>query len=87
MRYPVIAGRFWPLRQPGDWLSGRAPRSHRGGRWFDSTIAHTGQRPVAISRTAFLLPRTAQEYSNVQPSSCWPSRLSALLVLAEGTSL
>src|SRR5579875_3344019 len=25
----------------GDWLSGRAPRSHRGGQWFDPTIAHT----------------------------------------------
>src|SRR5665647_2527613 len=24
----------------GDWLSGRAPRSHRGGRWFESSIAH-----------------------------------------------
>lgn len=24
----------------GDWLSGRAPRSHRGGRQFDSVIAH-----------------------------------------------
>src|SRR5689334_18625126 len=27
-------------RDAGDWLSGRAPRSHRGGRWFDPTIAH-----------------------------------------------
>ena len=25
---------------PGDWLSGRAPRSHRGGHWFDPSIAH-----------------------------------------------
>ena len=24
----------------GDWLSGRAPRSHRGGHWFDPSIAH-----------------------------------------------
>jgi hypothetical protein len=33
---------------PGDWLSGRAPRSHRGGHWFDPSIAHqvlAGQRP------------------------------------------
>jgi hypothetical protein len=36
----------------GDWLSGRAPRSHRGGHWFDPSIAHRckadvrpGQRP------------------------------------------
>ena len=27
---------------PGDWLSGRAPRSHRGGHWFDPSIAHPG---------------------------------------------
>src|SRR5215475_7144135 len=26
----------------GDWLSGRAPRSHRGGHWFDPSIAHHG---------------------------------------------
>ena len=25
----------------GDWLSGRAPRSHRGGHWFDPSIAHS----------------------------------------------
>lgn len=24
----------------GDWLSGRASRSHRGGRRFESVIAH-----------------------------------------------
>jgi hypothetical protein len=35
------------LRRPddaadtGDWLSGRAPRSHRGGHWFDPSIAHS----------------------------------------------
>ena len=29
---------------PGDWLSGRAPRSHRGGHWFDPSIAHPGQQ-------------------------------------------
>jgi uncharacterized protein YchJ len=28
----------------GDWLSGRAPRSHRGGHWFESSIAHHEQR-------------------------------------------
>ena len=38
------------VRDPaaGDWLSGRAPRSHRGGHWFDPSIAHPAQRPVAI---------------------------------------
>ena len=29
-----------PALAPGDWLSGRAPRSHRGGHWFDPSIAH-----------------------------------------------
>jgi hypothetical protein len=30
-----------PSRAAGDWLSGRAPRSHRGGHWFDPSIAHS----------------------------------------------
>src|SRR5437764_1876763 len=29
-----------PAPAAGDWLSGRAPRSHRGGHWFDPSIAH-----------------------------------------------
>src|ERR1700685_1953129 len=29
-----------PAARAGDWLSGRAPRSHRGGHWFDPSIAH-----------------------------------------------
>src|SRR5580704_8068342 len=36
----------------GDWLSGRAPRSHRGGHWFDPSIAHPAQRPVPILELA-----------------------------------
>ena len=32
MRYPIGAA--------GDWLSGRALRSHRRGHWFDPSIAH-----------------------------------------------
>src|SRR3954453_2533877 len=35
---------------PGDWLSGRAPRSHRGGHWFDPSIAHTSSEPVSAQR-------------------------------------
>src|SRR5579875_1056081 len=35
------------LRRPGDWLSGRAPRSHRGGHWFDPSIAHQAKHAVA----------------------------------------
>src|SRR4051812_26564287 len=34
-----VAGPF-----SGDWLSGRAPRSHRGGHWFDPSIAHPSDR-------------------------------------------
>src|SRR5437588_11036292 len=43
------------LRCLGGWLSGRAPRSHRGGHWFESSTAH-----VALSNTAtFTLNLTA----------------------------
>ena len=28
----------------GDWLSGRALRSHRRGRWFEPSIAHESRR-------------------------------------------
>ena len=41
-------------RAMGDWLSGRAPRSHRGGHWFDPSIAHeparAGRWPAATFR-------------------------------------
>ena len=41
MRYSVVAaGLGTGSAIPGDWLSGRAPRSHRGGHWFDPSIAH-----------------------------------------------
>ena len=36
---PAVRSRAVWGRQ-GDWLSGRAPRSHRGGHWFDPSIAH-----------------------------------------------
>ena len=36
---PAVRSRVVWGRQ-GDWLSGRAPRSHRGGHWFDPSIAH-----------------------------------------------
>ena len=49
MRYPGYAlGGGSLSRAAGDWLSGRAPRSHRGGHWFDPSIAHQpdlGVRP------------------------------------------
>ena len=34
-----------PALATGDWLSGRAPRSHRGGHWFDPSIAHQVKHP------------------------------------------
>ena len=43
-------GRDTGLPDAGDWLSGRAPRSHRGGHWFDPSIAHPGQRPDRIGK-------------------------------------
>ena len=33
----------------GDWLSGRAPRSHRGGHWFEPSIAHRRFRRSAAA--------------------------------------
>jgi hypothetical protein len=35
-----LCGRDSGRSSMGDWLSGRAPRSHRGGHWFDPSIAH-----------------------------------------------
>jgi hypothetical protein len=46
MRYAVGAA--------GDWLSGRALRSHRRGHWFDPSIAHTARRPVPFWGTGLL---------------------------------
>jgi hypothetical protein len=40
-------------RYPGDWLSGRAPRSHRGGHWFDPSIAHEPALPARRSSIGF----------------------------------
>jgi hypothetical protein len=42
---------------PGDWLSGRAPRSHRGGHWFDPSIAHKCKTRSEAPRTALILLR------------------------------
>ena len=39
----------------GDWLSGRAPRSHRGGHWFDPSIAHRCKASSEAPRTALIL--------------------------------
>jgi hypothetical protein len=39
-RVPIASRSATRVGGPGDWLSGRAPRSHRGGHWFDPSIAH-----------------------------------------------
>ncbi len=49
---------------PGDWLSGRAPRSHRGGHWFDPSIAHQVEAQVRDSETG-PIPR-----QGTGPSGC-----------------
>jgi hypothetical protein len=67
MRYPVEALRR-DCRGPsgpgssqgpatGDWLSGRAPRSHRGGHWFDPSIAHRCKSRSEAPRTALIRPK------------------------------
>jgi hypothetical protein len=74
----------------GDWLSGRAPRSHRGGHWFDPSIAHPARRPVPSNGPAvFDLPAAAECSSRAgcQLPSHWPSLRSASRVAAEGTSV
>src|SRR5437660_5061527 len=48
----------------GDWLSGRAPRSHRGGHWFDPSIAHPAQRPVPFAGIGRFWSRTTLKYSH-----------------------
>src|SRR5580698_3999372 len=57
----------------GDWLSGRAPRSHRGGHWFDPSIAHPAQRPVPIPGTGlFDLPAAANGSNHRQAGKVVP---------------
>src|SRR6185437_14697261 len=38
----------------GDWLSGRALRSHRRGHWFEPSIAHNDRTPGQVSCEADL---------------------------------
>ena len=48
-------GGLVPAAGAGDWLSGRAPRSHRGGHWFDPSIAHSCKSRSEAPRTALIL--------------------------------
>src|SRR4051795_5117612 len=69
-----------PGRVPaaGDWLSGRAPRSHRGGHWFDPSIAHPAQRPVPFAGIGRFWSRTTLEYSH----ACGMSAAGRLIPMA-----
>jgi hypothetical protein len=71
-------------RAMGDWLSGRAPRSHRGGHWFDPSIAHepacAGRWPPAAFRVGRSIfpgarrPRTPCRpalVGGLRPPSAW----------------
>src|SRR5579862_7707341 len=62
----------------GDWLSGRAPRSHRGGHWFDPSIAHPAQRPVPILELAGFITRTTPKYSNALAAQPLPELLERI---------
>ena len=62
------------------------PRSHRRGRWFDTSIAHAGQRPLPGSgRWPFCLRTAALYSSSRQRLSESPRRLSASLVFVDVT--
>jgi hypothetical protein len=80
---PACASLFFALNTgircagAGDWLSGRAPRSHRGGHWFDPSIAHPGQ--LRSCGWLFLSSRGSR------PSSRPPRLRSASRVMSPGT--
>src|SRR6185437_6747443 len=76
-------------RAMGDWLSGRAPRSHRGGHWFDPSIAHepahAGRCPSGtfrVGRSAFPgarapgPPRRLMLVGALRAPSAWAAVLS-----------
>ena len=42
------------------------PHSHRGGHWFDPSIAHPAQRPVAMLRLAVFLARTTLKFGGIE---------------------
>ncbi len=80
-----------PVPAAGDWLSGRAPRSHRGGHWFDPSIAHRckarSEAPLAapiLLRGWELLPyweifgRPCSPARHPTPPRPWMPHLTAL---------
>ena len=83
MRYSEIAlRRDSGRRVQGDWLSGRAPRSHRGGHWFDPSIAHPvspATVPPAAVSPATVSPTTVSSEAvrshRRRPVECTPATL------------
>jgi hypothetical protein len=70
----------------GDWLSGRAPRSHRGGHWFDPSIAHRCKSRSQAPRIALIL-RCGWELSPYWEEfgrSCFPPGRGAARADARG---
>ena len=55
-RLPGSSSADSPVPAAGDWLSGRAPRSHRGGHWFDPSIAHQLTGQLRSCNWPFLMP-------------------------------
>jgi len=62
------------------------PHSHRGGHWFDPSIAHPAQRPVPIMELASLDLAAAANGSNGHASQSLSLR-SASRVASEGVSV
>ena len=62
----------------GDWLSGRAPRSHRGGHWFDPSIAHRCKTRSETPLTALILLDgwELSPYWEESGRSCSPARVA-----------
>jgi hypothetical protein len=62
----------------GDWLSGRAPRSHRGGHWFDPSIAHRCKARSETPLTALILLGGWEQspYWEESGRSCSPARVA-----------
>jgi hypothetical protein len=63
----------------GDWLSGRAPRSHRGGHWFDPSIAHPAQTAGARSGTGRFCCLCSSRCSSSLPVEALAQALQRLL--------
>src|SRR5258707_9659706 len=86
MRYPVMASpdRLAASGRAGDWLSGRAPRSHRGGHWFDPSIAHRGQDENSNSDSKDRTPEGGYEGGYRSGPGRWLS--GAVVVRVRSTS-